>query len=85
MFKLTTLGLVLAVGVMSDKLNSIGNVNKMSVIAMSLISLPIISLSIDLKVLEYSLQIKAISNHLIEKFKEIPEIHTWESKLWSFN
>lgn len=37
---------------------------------------------IDLEVLEFSLYIKAVYNHLIEKYKDVDEIKDWESQLW---
>jgi hypothetical protein len=85
LFKLTTLGVVLAVGVLSDRINSLGAIDKSTIIALSLISLPVVSFIIDLKVLEYSLHIKAISKHIIQHFAEEIEIHSWEERLWSKN
>ena len=82
-FKLTALGIVLAVGVFSDKINGIATVSKETIVALSLIALPLIAIVIDVKVLEHSLQIKAISAHLIRNFKEVPEIYDWESNLWA--
>ena len=85
LFKLTTLGVVLVVGVLSDKLTAIGSIDKTTIIAISLLSLPIVSFIIDIKILEFSLHLKAISKHLIQHFAEEIEIHSWEEKLWTKN
>jgi hypothetical protein len=83
LFKLSTLGAVIATAIFNNKIIEVSGLEKQTIIAWGLISMPLLAFIIDLKVLEVGLHVKLISQHLKEKFSDSPEIHDWETKLWS--
>jgi len=83
LYKLSTLGVIIAAAIFNDKIVSINGIETKTVVALGIFSLPVLSFLIDLKVLEVGLHVKFISQHLKENFSDIAEIQDWEAKLWS--
>lgn len=82
-FKLSTLGLVIAAAIFHDKIIKIGGLDTETIAAAGLFALPALAFLIDLKALEIGLHVKLISEHLKENFNDVPEILVWESNFWS--
>jgi hypothetical protein len=83
LYKLSTLGVVIAAAIFNDKIISLDGIEKRTIVALGICLLPLLSFLIDLKALEVGLHVKLISQHLKEKFSDIAEIQDWEAKLWS--
>jgi len=90
-YKLSTLGAVIAISILNEKLIEIEKINTgvdidaTLIISIGLLILPVLAFLIDLKIVEMGFQVKLISTHLKEKFADVAEITEWESKLWRNN
>ena len=83
LFKLTTLGAVVAAALFTDKIIQVDGINTREIVIAGLFALPLLAFLIDLKALEVGLQVKLISDHLKEHFGDTPEILIWEKNVWS--
>ena len=86
-FKLTTLGVVISIAILNDKLFSVNNeqigIRAEDIMFVGLITLPFISFIIDIKVLETGLHVKGISDYIRNEFADVPEIYKWEDSIWA--
>src|SRR5829696_3525422 len=74
LYKLSTLGVVIAAAVFREKIIGIEGIETKSIVACGVAALPLLSFLIDWKALEVGLHVKVISQHIKEKFSDIPEI-----------
>ena len=90
-FKLSTIGAVIAVSIFNEKIlgtESSGispDIDAAFIISVGLLTLPVVAFLIDLKVVEIGMQVKRISDHLKNNFRDIEEISEWENTFWKNN
>ena len=87
-YKLSTLGAVIAITIFNDKLigtdvyaQNLGLSGDL-IVAIGLLALPVLSLVIDLKVVEIIVHLKLISNHLTNNYSDVKEVVAWTNALW---
>ncbi|MFL5765347.1 MAG: hypothetical protein ACJ77K_15490 [Bacteroidia bacterium] len=84
-YKLSALGAIIAAAIFNDKIIKINDNQTdipLLIATIGIISLPVLSFLIDLKVLEVGLHVKLISKHMRKSFSDVPIIQKWEIEVW---